>query len=81
MVKKRNLKSYKWQFYKIVGSDAKKLAKEMNVGMVVITHYQRLLEYLTPDYVHILVNGKIVKTGGAELAEELDKEGYDKYIS
>lgn len=66
---------------KIVGSDAKKLAKEMNVGMVVITHYQRLLEYLTPDYVHILVNGKIVKTGGPELASELDREGYDKYIS
>lgn len=65
---------------RIVGGDAKKLAKELNIGMVVITHYQRLLEYLTPDYVHILVNGKIVKSGGPELAKELDNEGYDKYI-
>ena len=42
-----------------------------------ITHYQRLLDYIKPDYVHILIKGKIVKTGGPELIEKIDKEGYD----
>ena len=48
-------------------------------GMLVITHYQRLLDYLTPDKVHILSDGKIVKSGGPELAHELEREGYDKF--
>ncbi|MEM8636347.1 MAG: Fe-S cluster assembly ATPase SufC [Pseudomonadota bacterium] len=46
-------------------------------GMVVITHYQRLLDYIKPDKVHVLAEGKIVKTGGPELAIRLEKEGYD----
>lgn len=45
-------------------------------GFVVITHYQRLLEYIVPDFVHILMNGKIVKSGGKELALELESKGY-----
>ncbi len=45
-------------------------------GMVVVTHYQRLLEYIVPDYVHVLVNGRIVQSGGKELALELEKKGY-----
>lgn len=45
-------------------------------GLLIITHYQRLLNYIKPDVVHVLVGGKIVKTGGAELAVELEKEGY-----
>jgi len=49
-------------------------------GMLVITHYQRLLDYIKPDVVHILADGKIVKTGGPELAHELEAEGYDKYL-
>ena len=49
--------------------------------MLVITHYQRLLDYLTPDKVHILSDGRIVKSGGPELAHELEREGYDKYTS
>jgi Fe-S cluster assembly ATP-binding protein len=44
---------------------------------IVITHYQRLLDYIVPDYVHILFNGKIVKTGTKELALELEEKGYD----
>ena len=44
---------------------------------VVITHYQRLLDYIVPDFVHVLYNGKIVKTGGKELALELEEKGYD----
>lgn len=49
---------------------------EDNLGVLVITHYARLLEELKPDYVHILAAGKIVKSGGPELADELEKSGY-----
>lgn len=66
---------------KVVGEGAKKLSDEMNIGMVVITHYKRLLEYLKPDQVHVLHKGKIVASGGPELADELDKNGYEKYIN
>ena len=44
--------------------------------MIVVTHYQRLLDYIVPDYVHVLAKGKIVKSGGRELALELEKQGY-----
>tara|TARA_R110002096_G_scaffold147671_31_gene307936 strand:- start:898 stop:1662 length:765 start_codon:yes stop_codon:yes gene_type:complete len=46
-------------------------------GFLLITHYQRLLDYIEPDYVHVLSNGKIVRTGGKELALELEEKGYD----
>ncbi len=46
-------------------------------SVLVITHYQRLLRYLVPDFVHVLANGRIVKSGGKELAEELEQKGYD----
>ena len=49
-------------------------------GLLVITHYQRLLDYIKPDKVHVLAKGRIVKTGGPELALELEREGYDKYL-
>lgn len=45
-------------------------------GSIIITHYQRLLNFIVPDYVHILIDGKVVKSGGAELAKKLEKEGY-----
>jgi len=48
-----------------------------NLGVLVITHYQRILNYVQPEYVHILVNGKIVMSGGPELALELEDKGYD----
>jgi Fe-S cluster assembly ATP-binding protein len=48
-------------------------------GMLVITHYQRLLDYIKPDRVHVLAGGRIVDTGGPELALELEKSGYDRY--
>ena len=48
-------------------------------GMLVITHYQRLLDYVRPDRVHVLADGRIVASGGPELAHELEREGYDKY--
>lgn len=46
-------------------------------GCLIITHYQRLLNYITPDHVHVMANGKVVKTGGPELAQKLEEEGYD----
>lgn len=50
-------------------------------AMLVITHYQRLLDYIRPDKVHVLVGGRIVETGGPELALRLEEEGYDKYLA
>lgn len=61
---------------RIVANGVNKLKSKDN-AVVVITHYQRLLEYIVPDYVHVLHNGKIVKTGDASLALELEEKGYD----
>jgi Fe-S cluster assembly ATP-binding protein len=54
-------------------------AKEHNVGVLAITHYQRLLDELTPDVVHVFVKGRIVASGGPELARELETTGYEQY--
>jgi len=61
---------------RIVANGVNKLRSKDN-AVLVITHYQRLLEYIVPDVVHVLVDGKIVKTGGKELAMELEEKGYD----
>ena len=61
---------------KIVANGVNKLRNKDN-AVIVITHYQRLLEYIVPDFVHVLHNGKIVKSGGKELALELEAKGYD----
>jgi len=54
--------------------------KNKNNAFVVITHYQRLLDYIVPDVVHVLFDGKIIKTGDKKLALELEKKGYDWLI-
>lgn len=61
---------------RIVAGGVNKLKNENN-ATIVITHYQRLLDYIKPDFVHILYKGKIVKTGGPQLALELEEKGYD----
>ena len=61
---------------RIVANGVNKLRDE-NRAIIVITHYQRLLDYLQPDFVHVLLNGKIVKNGTKELALELEEKGYD----
>lgn len=61
---------------KIVANGVNKLKSENN-AVIVITHYQRLLDYIVPDFVHVLMNGKIVKSGTKELAYELEEKGYD----
>ncbi|ROL61908.1 Fe-S cluster assembly ATPase SufC [Bacteroidetes/Chlorobi group bacterium ChocPot_Mid] len=62
---------------KIVANGVNKLSKATN-AFVVITHYQRLLDYIIPDFVHVLYNGRIVKTGNKNLALELEEKGYDE---
>jgi len=47
------------------------------MGVLVITHYQRILNYITPDFVHVLVDGRIIAEGGPELAQQLEEKGYD----
>ena len=61
---------------KIVANGVNKLRSKKNAIMV-ITHYQRLLDYIVPDYVHVLFDGKIVKSGTKDLALELEEKGYD----
>jgi Fe-S cluster assembly ATP-binding protein len=61
---------------RIVANGVNKIKSPKN-ATIVITHYQRLLDYIVPDFVHVLYNGKIVKTGGKELALELEEKGYD----
>jgi Fe-S cluster assembly ATP-binding protein len=51
--------------------------RNKNNATIVVTHYQRLLDYIVPDFVHVLYKGRIVKSGGKELAKELEAKGYD----
>ena len=64
---------------KIVADGVNRL-RSPDRGMVVITHYQRLLNYIVPDVVHVLAKGRVVKTGGKELALELEAKGYAEYV-
>ena len=65
---------------RLVGSNVTNL-KSKNNSLLVITHYQRLLDYIIPDFVHILINGKICESGGPDLARVVEKEGYSKFIN
>lgn len=65
---------------KIVSGGVNQLSNAEN-ATVVITHYQRLLNYIVPDYVHVMAQGRIVKTGGKELAQELESRGYDWIVA
>ncbi len=62
-------------------SDGVNALRAEDRGMLVITHYQRLLDHIKPDKVHVLAAGRIVKTGGPELAQQLEKEGYDGVLA
>lgn len=61
---------------KVVADGINKLAEE-NRGFLMITHYQRILDYVRPDHVHVMIDGEIVESGGPELAEKLEDEGYE----
>ena len=62
---------------RVVGEGINAVMRQPNKGVLLITHYQRLLDYVKPDFVHVLADGRIVKTGGAELAHELEEHGYE----
>lgn len=65
---------------KIVCETLKTIKKEHpEMSILLITHYQRILDYLTPDFIHVMVDGKIVESGNKDLAQKLEKEGYEKY--
>ena len=61
-------------------ADGVNLLRSPDNAMLVITHYQRLLDYIVPDHVHVLANGRIVRSGGKELAHELEANGYAEYL-
>ncbi len=62
---------------RVVAEGSKRLQEELGMGMLVITHYQRILDYIRPDYVHIMLDGRIVESGGPDLALKLEERGYD----
>lgn len=66
---------------KIVAQGVNEAKEKTGVGILLITHYTRILRYISPDFVHVIVDGKIVEEGGAELADRLEEEGYDRYLS
>lgn len=66
---------------RIVGDGINAIMRDPAKGVLLITHYQRLLDYVKPDVVHILAKGRIVKSGGPELALELEREGYDTVMA
>ena len=63
---------------RIVANGVNKLRSTDN-AIIIITHYQRLLDHIKPDFVHVLMNGKIIRSGGPELALELEKKGYEGF--
>ena len=62
---------------RIVGTNVTNYFKEAKPGLLLITHYQRLLDYIKPDFVHVIIDGKIVKTGDFSLVKEIEEKGYD----
>lgn len=66
---------------KIVSEGVNRAQKAENLGVLLITHYTRILKYIKPDFVHVFVAGKVAEEGGPELAERLEAEGYDRYLN
>jgi Fe-S cluster assembly ATP-binding protein len=66
---------------RIVSAGINKFAEDREHGVLLITHYTRILRYVKPDFVHVFVGGKIVEEGGAELAEELETSGYERFLA
>ena len=66
---------------KIVSEGVNRAQAGNNLGVLLITHYTRILKYIKPDFVHVFVAGKVAEEGGPELADRLEAEGYDRYLS
>jgi Fe-S cluster assembly ATP-binding protein len=65
---------------KIVSEGVNRVREGGDVGVLLITHYTRILRYIKPDFVHVFVDGRIAEQGGAELADRLEAEGYDRFV-
>jgi len=65
---------------KVVSEGVNRAHKANDLGVLMITHYTRILKYIKPDFVHVFVDGKVAEQGGAELADQLEAEGYDRYV-
>ena len=65
---------------RIVSEGVNRAKETTDVGVMLITHYTRILRYIEPDFVHVFVDGRIVEEGGPELAEQLEAEGYDRFL-
>ncbi len=65
---------------KVVSEGVNRVRENSEVGVLLITHYTRILRYIKPDFVHVFVAGKVAEQGGPELAERLENEGYDRYV-
>jgi Fe-S cluster assembly ATP-binding protein len=65
---------------KVVSEGVNRVKEETGMGVLLITHYTRILRYIRPDFVHVFVNGAIAEEGGPELADRLEDEGYDRYL-
>jgi Fe-S cluster assembly ATP-binding protein len=66
---------------KVVAEGVNRFRQQSDRGVLLITHYTRILRYIKPDFVHVFVNGRVAEEGGHELADRLEAEGYDKYVS
>jgi Fe-S cluster assembly ATP-binding protein len=66
---------------RVVSEGVNRVRSGGDVGIMLITHYTRILRYITPDFVHVFVDGRIAEEGGPELAERLENEGYDRYLT
>ncbi|MBV7411959.1 Fe-S cluster assembly ATPase SufC [Dermabacteraceae bacterium P13115] len=66
---------------RIVSEGVNRAKADTNVGIMLITHYTRILKYIKPDFVHVFVNGKVAEQGGPELAARLEEEGYDRFLA
>jgi Fe-S cluster assembly ATP-binding protein len=64
---------------KVVAEGVNRARESNDLGVLLITHYTRILRYIKPDFVHVFVDGRIVEEGGPELADRLEEEGYDRY--
>ena len=66
---------------KVVSEGVNRAKETTDVGVLLITHYTRILRYIPPDFVHVFVDGRVVEEGGPELADRLEDEGYDRYLA
>ena len=66
---------------KVVSEGVNRIKADAEVGVMLITHYTRILRYITPDFVHVFVDGRIAEQGGPELADRLENEGYDRFVT